>query len=606
MFKNQFPFFTNKPEQVYLDSAATTQKHASVIQAVNDYHSACNATVHRSAYAIANEATKLYENARDSVAGLINSASSAQVAFNSGATESINTIASGLQPHMIRGDKILILASEHHANILPWQRLAKRLGLTIEVVNISPLGQFTQSDYEALKKQLNKDVAILAMAHVSNALGNIYPVEEICRIAIQQNILTVVDGTQAIAHMTVDVQKINCDFYVFSGHKMYAPTGVGVLYGKIELLDALLPLRLGGEMITRVSFTDAEYQAPPLKFEGGTPNVAGVIGIGAAAKFLMANMDQIKRHEVALFESLGRGLDNRNDIRIFGNVGANNICVSDSVSESKASIIFNQSIGLYSFVFNKHHLNDVAALLYQENIAVRVGHHCAMPLMNLLNIGGTMRVSIACYSTEQDIQYFLETLNRILDRLGNSELNIDNSAAIADRGLACSKIENSDVGKRVNANPTELSKRDTLAINENQSLAIAQKVSQARGWDNQYRQLLLASKDLTILPLEMRTDENAVFGCESELWIAYTNHKLCAYSQSKIIRGILAVVIEKATQLNESLAGDSNQQKRNAAVGFDYFSYLTELNLTPFFSVGRRDGIQNAISAIKAKLGNLY
>ena len=217
-----------------------------------------------------------------------------------------------------------------------------------------------------------------------------------------------------------------------------------------------------------------------------------------------------------------------------------------------------------------------------------------------------MRVSIACYTTEQDIQYFLETLNRALDSLCNSELNLDNSAAAADVGLICKEIENSDVGARVNATPNDLNKGDTLAINENQSLAIAQKVSQARGWDNQYRQLLLASKDLTILPLEMRIDENAVLGCESELWIAYTNHTLCAYSQSKIIRGILAVVIEKATQLNESLTVDSNQQKRNVAVAFDYFAYLTELNLTPFFSVGRRDGIQNAILTIKAKLGNLY
>jgi cysteine desulfurase/selenocysteine lyase len=616
VFKNQFSFFTNKPEQVYLDSAATTQKHDSVIQAVNNYHCSCNATVHRSAYAIANEATKLYEDARDSVAQLINSASSAQVAFNSGATESINTIAAGLQPHMISGDKILILASEHHANILPWQRLAKRLGLSIEVVNISLQGQFMQRDYETLQKQLNKDVAILAMAHVSNALGNIYPVEKICRIAIQQNILTVIDGTQAIAHMTVDVQKVNCDFYVFSGHKMYAPTGVGVLYGKIELLDALLPLRLGGEMITRVSFTDAEYQAPPLKFEGGTPNVAGVIGIGAAAKFLMANMDQIKRHEVALFESLRRGLDNRNDIRIFGNVCANNICVSDSISASKASTIFNQSIGLYSFVFNKHHLNDVAALLYRENIAVRVGHHCAMPLMNLLNIGGTMRVSIACYTTEQDIQYFLETLNWVLDKLDNSELNFDNSAMLANKKLenkklankklASTEIENSNLAISVSANSSVSSNSNGLVKNESHSLAIAQKLGQARGWDNQYRQLLLASKDLTILPIEMRTNENAVFGCESDLWIAFTNQKLCAYSQSKIIRGILAVLIEKAMQLNDSFLSGSNQQKSNAATTFDYFAYLTELNLTPFFSVGRRDGIQNAISAIKAKIENLY
>jgi cysteine desulfurase/selenocysteine lyase len=468
-----------------------------------------------------------------------------------------------------------------------------------------------QSDYETLQKQLNKDVAILAMAHVSNALGNIYPVEKICRIAIQQNILTVIDGTQAIAHMTVDVQKVNCDFYVFSGHKMYAPTGVGVLYGKIELLDALLPLRLGGEMITRVSFTDAEYQAPPLKFEGGTPNVAGVIGIGAAAKFLMANMDQIKRHEVALFESLRRGLDNRNDIRIYGNVGAKDICALEPEDASKTSTSFKQSFALYSFVFNNHHLNDVAALLYQANIAVRVGHHCAMPLMNLLNIGGTMRVSIACYTTEQDIQYFLETLNRVLDRLDNSELNFDNSAMLANKKLANKKlasteIENSNLAISVSANSSVSSNSNGLVKNESHSLAIAQKLGQARGWDNQYRQLLLASKDLTILPIEMRTNENAVFGCESDLWIAFTNQKLCAYSQSKIIRGILAVLIEKAMQLNDSFLSGSNQQKSNAATTFDYFAYLTELNLTPFFSVGRRDGIQNAISAIKAKIENLY
>ena len=585
MFKNQFPFFTNKPEQVYLDSAATTQKHDSVIQAVNDYHFSCNATVHRSAYAIANEATTRYENARDLVAQLINSASSAQVAFNSGATESINTIAAGLQPHMLSGNKILILASEHHANILPWQRLAKRLGLTIEVVDISLHGQFMQSDYETLHKQLDKDVAILAMAHVSNALGNIYPVEEICQIAIQQKILTVIDGTQAIAHMTVDVQKINCDFYVFSGHKMYAPTGVGVLYGKIELLETLLPLRLGGEMITRVTFIDADYQAPPLKFEGGTPNVAGVIGIGAAAKFLMKNMVEIKHHEAALFELLSEGLERRNDIRIYGNVGVNGNHSSDPVTDNKTSIRLNQSIGLHSFVFKKHHLNDVAALLYQANIAVRVGHHCAMPLMNLLNIGGTMRVSIACYTTEQDIQYFLTTLDRILVNLNNNEKALVHSVAAA--------------------NTFGLNVDSSTVTNKNLALPLACKVSQAKGWDNQYRQLLLASKALNVLPLDMRIDENAVFGCESELWIAYENNQLCAYSQSKIIRGILAVLIEKATQLNGSVVIQANHQQSIPAVAFDYFAYLTELNLTPFFSVGRRDGIQNAISAIKETLGKL-
>ncbi len=614
VFKNQFPFFTNKPEQVYLDSAATTQKHDSVIRAVNDYHCLSNATVHRSAYAIANEATKLYEEARDLTAQLINSASSTQVAFNSGATESINTIASGLQPHMISGNKILILASEHHANILPWQQSAKRLGLSIDVINISSQGKFTQSDYTKLQTQLTKDVAILAMAHVSNALGNIYPVEEICRLANKQNILTVIDGTQAVAHMLVDVQKINCDFYVFSGHKMYAPTGVGVLYGKVALLDDLLPLRLGGEMITRVSYTDADYQAPPLKFEGGTPNVAGVIGIGAAAKFLMSNMAKIQRHESELFRLLSAGLDSRRDIRIFGNACANDSGYFQLQNPNAISASLNQSIGLLSFVFERHNLNDVAASLYQKHIAVRVGHHCAMPLMSMLNISGTMRVSIACYTTEQDIQYFLETLDRVLNSLDNSEEAVVCSATLNNSTLKRHIIESPDIentetitlieDKKDNITP-EIAKKNSSFVMENvQSLPIALSVGQAKGWDNQYRHLLLASKRLQILPIEMRTDENAVFGCESDLWIASVGKELCAYSQSKIIRGILAVLIEKASQLNASHVTQVDHQVHSPAVEFDYFAYLSELNLTPFFSVGRRDGIKNAISAIKVKLGD--
>jgi cysteine desulfurase/selenocysteine lyase len=575
VFTNQFPFFTNKPEQVYLDSAATTQKHQSVIKAVNDYHCLSSATVHRSAYAIANEATLLYEQARDSTAQLINSPTVEQIVFNSGATESINTIASGLQSHMINGRKILILASEHHANILPWQQLSKRLGLSIEVVNLSAQGQFTQPEYDAFVKQLNTNVAILAMAHVSNALGNIYPVAEICRLARQRDILSVIDGTQAIAHMPVDVDSMGCDFYVFSGHKMYAPTGVGVMYGKSKCLEDLLPLRLGGEMITRVSFTDAEYQLPPLKFEGGTPNVAGVIGLGAAAKFLTLNILAIQQHEISLFKLLSSGLEKREGIRLFGNVNACIQYKGKQQSQHSADLALGHSIGLQSFIFNNHHLYDAAASLYQKNIALRVGHHCAMPLMNVLNIAGTMRVSIGCYTTEQDIQRFLQAL--------------DNTLAELDQNVDC----------RVSLKP----KQQEVNSCRDEELAIAFKVKQAQGWDNQYRQLLLASKALKVLPVEMRTNENAVFGCESDLWIAYYDQQLCAYSQSKIIRGILALLIEKVTQMTVTLAGKSVSHKNNAdAAGFDYFVYLTDLNLTPFFSVGRRDGIQNAISSIKNSL----
>lgn len=594
MFKNQFPFFTKKPEQVYLDSAATTQKHQSVIQAVNDYHCLSSATVHRSAYAIANEATLLYEQARDLTAQLINSPTTEQIVFNSGATESINTIASGLQQHMITGHKVLILASEHHANILPWQQLSARLGLSIEVINVSVKGQFTQPEYTAFLKQVNSDVAILAMAHVSNALGNIYPVEEICRLANQQNILTVIDGTQAIAHMPVDVTAIDCDFYVFSGHKMYAPTGVGVMYGKTALLNELLPLRLGGEMITRVSFTDAEYQAPPLKFEGGTPNVAGVIGLGAAATFLKSNMQSIQQHEIMLFKLLSDGLAKRDDIRLLGNVSACSQSHRNQRNKYTGKATLSCSIGLHSFVFCNHHLHDVATLIYQKNIAVRVGHHCAMPLMNVLNITGTMRVSIGCYTTEQDIQCFLQALDESLAEL-------DENAVYQ----AKSKQQDIDplTDRRNNTNSISHGDDNNTVSKVTQTLPIAFNIEHAKGWDNQYRQLLLASKDLNALPIQMRTHENAVFGCESDLWIAYHNDQLCAYSQSKVIRGILALLLEKVMHLNTLLTTNSSAQKNTSvAACFDYFAYLTKLNLTPFFSVGRQDGIQNAITAIKTNL----
>lgn len=554
MFKQQFPFFSNQADCIYLDSAATTQKHESVVKAVNEYHQVNNAPVHRSAYAIANNATKLYEDARSSVGELIKCANHSQIIFNSGATESLNTIANGLNKDMLSGNKIVILASEHHANILPWQKLSKRLGLSIEVVRLSVEGQLSDQEYKAFCAQLNEDVAIVAMAHVSNALGNIYPVKQICDLAKQHNILSVIDGTQAIAHLPVDVADIGCDFYVFSAHKMYGPTGVGVLFGKLALLENLMPLKLGGEMISHVSFTDATYQPPPLKFEGGTPNIAGVIGLGAAARFLTQNMTQIQQHESKLYALLTQLLAQEQSIRLFGNIAAQDAPEANG-----------RSIALHSIVSEHHNLHDLAQLIYQQNIAVRVGHHCAMPLMQYLNISGTLRISIACYTTEHDIQRFMAALKSALLILNTNQ----GARPVASQGVGQSASQHAS-----------------------DALPIASAIQKAQGWDNQYRQLLLASKSLKTLSPDLRTDANAVFGCESALWIGLEHDTLCAYSQSKIIRGILALILEKVAQLGEQ----SNPAQ------FDYFEYLTELNLTPFFSIGRRDGVQNAISAIKTVL----
>lgn len=552
------------PAQVYLDSAATTHKHAQVLDVMAQYHTYTNATVHRSAYQIANQATELFEESRTKVAQLINTKSSDQIVFTSGATESINTIANGVHGEMISGNKILIMASEHHANILPWQVLANKMNLKIEIIKLAADGTFSQLEFDRLVNQLTSDVAILALAHVSNALGNIYPVKEICDIAEQHDILTIVDGTQAIAHLPVDVQSMGCDFYVFSGHKMYAPTGVGVMYGKQSLLEALRPSKLGGEMITHVSFEHAEFQAPPLKFEGGTPNIAGVIGLGVAAEFIKCNLDAIMQHEKALYSQLITGLKKFDSIRVVGNI--------------------TDSIGLVSMISQKHHVNDIALLLFQKNIAVRVGHHCAMPLMEYLAISGTLRVSIGSYNTEQDILIFLQTLANALALLDERET----AGETVNENLKA----NAKINKNVGGNK---------ALSQTTALPIAQNILNASGWDNQYRQLLLASKSLDVLPSELRNNESAVIGCESDLWIEMHKGAVCAYSQSKIIRGILALLIEKSNALmNVDTQTQGGRPDEDVAIKFDYYSYLSELNLTPYFSVGRRDGVKNAINAIKA------
>jgi cysteine desulfurase/selenocysteine lyase len=395
--------------------------------------------------------------------------------------------------------------------------------------------------------QLNDDVAILAIAHVSNALGNIYPLERIVAEANKNDILSVVDGTQALAHIAVDVQKLDCDFYVASAHKMYGPTGVGMLYGKKENLHALLPSKLGGEMLIDASFHNFESAEPPLKFEAGTPNIAGVIGFATAAHFIQQNLADIQAHENKLKALLLSSLLDKNDIKVWGN--------------NAHSATQENSIGTVSLSFNEVNINDVAQYLFQSNIAVRIGHHCAMPLMKVLGIDGTLRVSIACYTSKDDVSYFIQQLQTAL-----STLKADKSDNVEFKGHG-NLLEDSQ--------PT------------NAILPIASKVASSKGWDNQYRQLLLASKSLRTLVIEERTSTNLLKGCESDVWLAHTSDGLRAYSESKVIRGILALLLEKA----QSLGKAANQ--------FDYSSYLEDLHLTQYFSQGRRDGVGHVIERIK-------
>ncbi|MBF7072957.1 aminotransferase class V-fold PLP-dependent enzyme [Glaciecola sp. MH2013] len=558
MFKSRFPYFSvnaddkNKNTRVYLDSAATTQKLDSVLLAMDNYHQEYNASVHRGAYQSAQLATKAYEQARVKIQQLISAKKADEVIFTSGATESINMIANGLSINDLSGTTILVMASEHHANLLPWQAFAKRHKLNMDVIELSSDGIFSERELSRLYEQLSDDIALIAIAHVSNALGNIYPLEDIIEKAAKHNIVSVVDGTQALAHISVDVQKLNCDFYVFSGHKMYGPCGIGVLYGKYEALTALAPSKLGGEMVVDVDFSAVSFQMPPLKFEGGTPNIAGAIGLGEAAEFVKNNIEEIKRHEEKLHQYLIRQLSQFDSLIMVGNSAA--LPTKNNINNHDFSE--HLSIGTLSFTVKNQQLNDLALYLSQAGVAVRVGHHCAMPLMKRLKLQGTLRVSLACYSDLKDIDYLIEHISHFL-RLDESQARLH-------------------------------ALTETKSVDENkQHFLLASKVQQSRGWDNVYRQLLLASKSLRILPQELRTSLTSVSGCETDLWLAMADDRFAAYSQSKVVRGILALLIERADH--------------NISCGihdFDYLQYLEFLGLSHYFSEGRRDGIANAIKTI--------
>ena len=377
---------------IYLDNAATTQKPQVVIDAISQFYGNSNANVHRGAHSLSDNATELFEHARTKVQGLINAKQSHEIIWTKGTTESINIIASGLAQSTLKpGDEILISAMEHHANIVPWQMAAQRSGAKLVVAPINKQGELNFSVYKQL---LNKNTAVVAMTHVSNTLGTINPVKEIVQLAKQVGAITMIDGAQAIAHSTVDVQQLDCDFYVFSGHKLFGPTGIGVLYGKEQRLEQLPPFQTGGEMIKTVSFQQATWNELPYKFEAGTPNIAGAVGLGAAVDYFNS-LDRIgaMQHEQRLLDYclvLAEGMD---DIELYG------------TAKNKTAIM--------SFLLGDAHPSDVGTLLNQQGVAVRTGHHCTMPLMNELGIAGTVRASFSLYNTEEEVAMLFAALTKV-------------------------------------------------------------------------------------------------------------------------------------------------------------------------------------------------
>jgi cysteine desulfurase/selenocysteine lyase len=383
----------------YLDTAATSQKPQAVIDAMTEYYQLNNANVHRAAHQLSARATQQYEAVRQQVAEFIHAQRQDEIIFTHGTTESINMVAYGLTSQLKPNDVILVDTAAHHANIVPWQELAKRTGAVITPI---PLTADAQLDMAAFDRLLTLKPKVVAICHVSNALGTVNCVEELVAKAKAVGALTLVDGAQAIAHLSVDVQKIDCDFYVFSGHKMYGPTGVGILYGRYQQLDQLTPMLTGGEMIKTVSFAYTEYGALPNRLEAGTPAIAEVIGLGAAILFLQQlPREQLWGHEQQLMQYLQQQLQQLGDIELYG-------IANDKNATNIAAVAFN--------IKGEHH-QDVGILLDQQAIAVRCGHHCAMPLMASLNLGGCCRASIGIYTNKQDVDQFIHALNAVKELL---------------------------------------------------------------------------------------------------------------------------------------------------------------------------------------------
>ena len=390
-FRAEFAFFQQQPDWVYLDNAATMHKPAAVIAAETQFYQKFNSNVHRGAHQLSQQATALFEQARDDIASILNAAHREEMIWCSGATAALNQLAAGLTGTVLQpGDRVLLTTLEHHANIVPWQFYAQQHGVILDVV---PLTADHRLDLVEFQRLLSLKPKVVSLSHVSNVLGHIQPIAELIQQAKTAGAITIIDGAQGIVHQLPDLQQLDCDFYVFSGHKIYGPTGIGVLYGRKHLLEQLKPLLYGGEMIRHVSFAHTQLNQLPYRLEAGTPNIAGAIGLAAALRWLKQwDLSAIQQHKQQLLQHLWQGLAQMPAIELLsGNT---------------------ENAGIVAFNIRGEHPSDVAALLDQQHIAVRAGTHCAMPLFQAIGRSGAVRLSLAAYTQASDIDRTLAAIEQ--------------------------------------------------------------------------------------------------------------------------------------------------------------------------------------------------
>jgi cysteine desulfurase/selenocysteine lyase len=398
--RQDFPILSQKihgKPLVYFDNGATSQKPQCVIDAIDHYYRAENSNIHRGVHQLSERATAAYEAARGKLRGFINAPSDREIIFVRGTTEAINLVAQSYGRAFLKaGDEIIVSAMEHHSNIVPWQMLCEEVGAKLRVIPINHDGEIVMEEYQRL---LNDRTKFVSVTHVSNALGTVVPVKEIIALAHGRGVPVLLDGAQAVPHLKIDVQDLDCDFYAFSGHKMFGPTGVGVLYGRAELLEKMPPYQGGGDMISLVTFEKTHYNVLPYKFEAGTPNIADGIALGAAVDYLRAfDWPAVAAHEDQLLRYATETLGQIAALRIIGTA--------------------REKAGVLSFVFDQVHAHDVGTILDQEGVAVRAGHHCAMPVMQRFGVPATVRASFAFYNTIEEIDVLVRAIERVLKVFG--------------------------------------------------------------------------------------------------------------------------------------------------------------------------------------------
>lgn len=525
----------------YFDNGATTQKPDCVIASYQHFYQNINANVHRASHNLSAKATTAFEQARYTIKRFINAKSNKEIVWTKGATESINLVASSLGKKILAvGDEIILAVSEHHANIVPWQLIAEQTGAVIKVVSLDSTGKISLTELDQL---LSHKTKIVCCAHVSNVLGKINPIIDIIQKAKSVGAITVIDGAQAISHFKIDVQALDCDFYVFSAHKMYGPTGVGVLYGKKALLEAMPPYQAGGEMIKNVSLKESTtFNSLPFKFEAGTPNIAGVVAFAEAVNFIT----QYNNIEITEFEQK-----------------LMHYCYQELSAIPAVKFIVEKTpdIPVIAFTIKGHHNHDIATSLDSYGIAVRSGHHCAMPLMEYLNISGCLRVSLAPYNTFAEIDYFIKCLMEIIEQENDSSIEVASNKGVNESGLSSSEIIN--------------------------------KFLNVKSWDSRHREIMLLGKQLERLDKNYRNEQSLISGCESLAWIKTTKNSqgffyFQADSDAKIIRGLLVIVLA-------AFNGKTAQQIEL----FDINAYFEKLGLIQHLSPSRGNGVLAIVNKIK-------